>query len=265
MDISNYYEMNELANKCRRKWNIHDNNPIDIISVGLNKINNLTISFLKFDGNFSGSSCIVSNQVLVFINALHPLGRQRFTLAHEIYHLMSEMGYIDVSNLSDEEIESNAENFASCLLLPHGGLESYEEEFNIEKWTLEDIIKAEQYYQLSHKAFLFRLNMLGKITDKECEKFQPGIKKNATKLGFTSDLYESYSDYKELIIGNYIRLTELSYDNELISEEKRDQLLEEKGDEYLIDKHRREKTQRDRNRSNEKFDYEYYKNKKYKK
>ena len=163
MEYSNYYEINELANKCRRKWNIHDNSPIDIISLALNKINNLTISFLRFDGNFSGSSCIVSNQVLIFINAAHPLGRQRFTLAHEIYHLMAEKDYIDISSLTDEEIESNADNFASCLLLPHSGLELYEEEFNIKKWTLEDIIKAEQYYQLSHKAFLYRLNMLGKL------------------------------------------------------------------------------------------------------
>ncbi|WP_461462204.1 ImmA/IrrE family metallo-endopeptidase [Methanobrevibacter sp.] len=231
MDYSNYFEMNELANKCRRNWNIHDSNPIDIISLALNKINNLTISFLNFDGNFSGSSCIASNQVLIFINSNHPLGRQRFTLAHEIYHLMAEKNHIDLSSLSYEEIESNAENFASCLLLPHGGLDSYEEEFNIEKWTLEDIIKAEQYYQLSHDAFLFRLNLLGKITEEEREKFKPHIKRNAKKLGFTQQLYESYTNYEELVIGNYIRLTELSYDNQLISKEKRDELLFNKNNE----------------------------------
>ena len=241
MEYSNYYEINELANKCRRKWNIHDNSPIDIISLALNKINNLTISFLRFDGNFSGSSCIVSNQVLIFINAAHPLGRQRFTLAHEIYHLMAEKDYIDISSLTDEEIESNADNFASCLLLPHSGLELYEEEFNIKKWTLEDIIKAEQYYQLSHKAFLYRLNMLGKITDEECLNYLPQIMKNATKLGFTSQLYESYTNYEELVIGNYIRLLELSYDNALISEEKLNELLLDRANPYLISKHKNNK------------------------
>ena len=241
MEYSNYYEINELANKCRRKWNIHDNSPIDIISLALNKINNLTISFLRFDGNFSGSSCIVSNQVLIFINAAHPLGRQRFTLAHEIYHLMAEKDYIDISSLTDEEIESNADNFASCLLLPHSGLESYEEEFNIKKWTLEDIIKAEQYYQLSHKAFLYRLNMLGKITDEECLNYLPQIMKNATKLGFTSQLYESYTNYEELVMGNYIRLLELSYDNALISEEKLNELLLDRANPYLISKHKNNK------------------------
>ena len=241
MEYSNYYEINELANKCRRKWNIHDNSPIDIISLALNKINNLTISFLRFDGNFSGSSCIVSNQVLIFINAAHPLGRQRFTLAHEIYHLMAEKDYTDISSLTDEEIESNADNFASCLLLPHSGLESYEEEFNIKKWTLEDIIKAEQYYQLSHKAFLYRLNMLGKITDEECLNYLPQIMKNATKLGFTSQLYESYTNYEELVIGNYIRLLELSYDNALISEEKLNELLLDRANPYLISKHKNNK------------------------
>ena len=241
MEYSNYYEINELANKCRRKWNIHDNSPIDIISLALNKINNLTISFLRFDGNFSGSSCIVSNQVLIFINAAHPLGRQRFTLAHEIYHLMAEKDYTDISSLTDEEIESNADNFASCLLLPHSGLELYEEEFNIKKWTLEDIIKAEQYYQLSHKAFLYRLNMLGKITDEECLNYLPQIMKNATKLGFTSQLYESYTNYEELVIGNYIRLLELSYDNALISEEKLNELLLDRANPYLISKHKNNK------------------------
>ena len=83
--------------------------------------------------------------------------------------------------------------------------------------------------------------MLGKITDEECLNYLPQIMKNATKLGFTSQLYESYTNYEELVIGNYIRLLELSYDNALISEEKLNELLLDRANPYLISKHKNNK------------------------
>lgn len=79
--------------------------------------------------------------------------------------------------------------------------------------------------------------MLGKITDEECLNYLPQIMKNATKLGFTSQLYESYTNYEELVIGNYIRLLELSYENQLINEEKLAELLLNRANPYLIKKH----------------------------
>ena len=55
-------------------------------------------------------------------------GRQRFTLAHELYHLLFEEDKRDLiiceaSNDDDSEIEANI--FASYLIMTYEGLERY--------------------------------------------------------------------------------------------------------------------------------------------
>ena len=55
-DYKNYLEINELASKCRRKWNINIDESIDMFSLSINKIKNLTIVFKKMENNLSGAS-----------------------------------------------------------------------------------------------------------------------------------------------------------------------------------------------------------------
>ena len=103
-----YYEVCEKANDCRRRWNINENDPIDIFSVVQNKVKNVTIIFLDMAQYVSGSSYKTKNQNIIFINSNHPLGRQRFTLAHELYHLLYEDKFIKCDMTSNHEIEEMA-------------------------------------------------------------------------------------------------------------------------------------------------------------
>ena len=50
-----YLEMNELACSCRRQWKIDVNESIDIFSLAINKIKNLTIVFKVMDVDISGA------------------------------------------------------------------------------------------------------------------------------------------------------------------------------------------------------------------
>ena len=70
-------------------------------------------------------------------NSKQPKGRQNFTLAHELYHLLYESseGIIFCSSTnSNEESEKKANNFTSNLLLPNYALYKYQERMNIEKY-----------------------------------------------------------------------------------------------------------------------------------
>lgn len=226
MDVSEYYyEICEKANDCRRRWGLNENDPIDLFTIVQNKIENLSIVFVKMDPEVSGSSKKTKNQTIIFINANHPYGRQRFTLAHELYHLLYEDTFVVSATISESENEEIANQFASCLLMSNGALLNYVRENNIEKWNLDNIIETEQYFQISHKAMLRRLKTLGKISEEEYDKYLPGITSEAVKRGYEPRLYKSYTNEENMLLGNYIKLTNQAFEEKSISKGKMDELL----------------------------------------
>ena len=108
-DYKNYLEINELASKCRRKWNINIDKSIDMFSLSINKIKNLTIVFKKMENNLSGASLKLTNENIIFVNSIHTKGRQSFTIAHEIYHLKYDDKTFNLCGIkSDDEIEKRS-------------------------------------------------------------------------------------------------------------------------------------------------------------
>ena len=221
----NLYELNKLAIEFRSDIGLNQDSPLDFFPVITNKLKNLTIVFLEMDEKISGACFKVDSQQIMFINSKHPKGRQVFTAAHELYHLFYEDTAFTICNLnSNDEIEKNANQFASFLLMPINALYSYKKENNIEKWNLNSIIDCEQYFQISHEALLYRLKNGSDITFEEFNKFKPNIKNNAQYCGYDSSLYEPYID-KNYTIGNYVRLVEEVYRKDLISNGKREEYL----------------------------------------
>ena len=222
-----YLEMNELACTCRRQWKIDMNVPIDIFSLAINKMKNLTIVFKKMDNEISGACLGLDKENIIFVNSRHRKGRQAFTIAHELYHLKYDGNNFNICGVkSDDEVEKKADLFASCLLMPHGAIETYKLNNNIEKWDLDSIIDAEQYFQISHQSLLWRLrHFLGEISYEEYVSYKEDIIYNASIRGYDLSLYRPYLNEEYLTIGNYIKLTEKAYENELISRGKKEELL----------------------------------------
>lgn len=172
----------------------------------------------------------ISSDMLIGINSNMSIGRQNFTLAHELYHLLYEENknnfvICDYSSESESEIEANI--FASYLLIPYEGLKRYAKNMNISKWTLDDVIAAEQYYQISHMALLFRLVEQNFITEEESLEFQNvKISHEARIRGFNDDLYyPSPEDRKYFSLGNYVKSVGKAYSSNKISVGKKDELL----------------------------------------
>ena len=222
-----YLEMNELACACRRQWKIDVNESIDIFSLAINKIKNLTIVFKIMDDDISGACLKLANENIIFVNSRHRKGRQAFTIAHELYHLKYDDNKFNICGIeSDDEIEKKADLFASCLLMPHGAIETYKLNNDIQKWDLDSIIDAEQYFQISHQALLLRLRFfLNEITYEQYMAFKEDIIRNASIRGYDSSLYTPYLNMEYLTIGNYIKLTEKAFEEDLISQGKKEELL----------------------------------------
>ena len=221
----NLFKINQLAIEFRLDIGLEYDTPLDFFPVITNKLRNLTIVFLEMDEKICGACCKVDSQQIMFINSKHSKGRQVFTAAHEIYHLFYEDTTFTICNLnSKDEVEKNANQFASFLLMPINALYSYKKGNSIEKWDLNSIIDCEQYFQISHEALLYRLKSGGDITFDEFNLFKHNIKNNALRRGYDSSLYEPYID-KDYTIGNYARLVEKAYEKDLISNGKREEYL----------------------------------------
>ena len=141
MRMRDKIKLNSLAVELRRDWDLNPYSPIDLFSIVLSKLPDLTILFYPMSDNTSGM-CIK-----ICINSNMSKGRQRFTLAHELYHLLFEEDKRDLiiceaSNDDDSEIEANI--FASYLIMTYEGLERYAKVNNLTEWSLEEIIRAEK-------------------------------------------------------------------------------------------------------------------------
>lgn len=227
-------KLNSFAVELRRDWDMNPYSPIDLFSIVLSKIPELTIMFYPMSEFTSGMAVketngLGLNNIIIGINSNMSKGRQRFTLAHELYHLLYEEGgeliICERFNLTDSEKE--ADTFASYLLMPYGALERYVKTNNISEWDLDKVIALEQYFQLSHHAMLYRLHNQGFITEEQKEEFSKVyIGQEAKIRGYSDDLYTSTNKHRKYYaLGNYIRLIKDANLSEKISKGKSDELL----------------------------------------
>ena len=195
-------------------------NPIRLKSLLLN-LKVLTV-YKDMDTSFSGMSLRIDDEKFMLVNSLHPIGRQHFTICHELYHLFIQKDFEHV--ICDENIdpkekaeESNADVFAANLILPRDGMLKMmpEEELKKDKVSIKTILEIEQYYACSHRAMLRRLVSLDLLSEKKYEELLPEVKKRAAEYGYNLSLYEPGN--KDVVIGDYGVKAKQLFDNEIIS------------------------------------------------
>ena len=222
-------QLNSLALKMRRVWGQDAYAPIDIFSI-VSSLKNMTVIKYPLSSSISGMTTRIDNDYIICINSHMSKGRQRFTLAHELYHALFEnidgrivCGLDMTNNKSDSERE--ADQFASYLLMPYDSL--YQYDCRHDNWNLESIIEAQQYFQISHQAILFRLLNEGMIDSSSYEKYKTVmVSYEAAKLGYSSELYQADDESDQYFTtGEYIRKAQMSYDRNLISLAKKEEYL----------------------------------------
>ena len=155
------------ANQFRERNGISGGEAIRLKSLLL-KLNVLTL-FRPLTEAFSGMSLKINDNVrFILVNSNHSVGRQHFTIAHELYHLFiqgkSEIHQCKTGLFDPKKKEEyNADYFASCFLMPETGIQEMipDEELHQKKISLQTVIRLEQYFSVSHSSMLVRLKMLG--------------------------------------------------------------------------------------------------------
>jgi Zn-dependent peptidase ImmA (M78 family) len=160
----------------------------------------------------------------LLINSNQTLGRQHFTICHELYHLFIQENFTFKACLTEsfekkDKEEYNADTFAAYFLMPHDGIINqipWEETEKKDSVSLETILKLEQYFSCSRTALLFRLIDMDIISKIYAEKFKGSPKRDAIDYGVDIKLYEKGSEDRYL--GDYGILAKELYDAEMISE-----------------------------------------------
>lgn len=220
------------ALSLRKELGEDTTSPIDIFSLAYT-IPCLTIVFYPMGAHLSGM-CIKNNgNPIIAINSSMSVGRQRFSMAHELYHLYyDENAQSTVCAMkigSGSDIEKTADQFASYFLLPPVAFaESIKRMHDSSTYNLgiKEIVKLEQYFGVSRHALLCRLIEEKKMTPKKSDQFRQGVIRSAVNLGYDDALYKPLPENKRYkTYGFYIQQAEELLERNLVSTGKYEQLL----------------------------------------
>ncbi len=219
--MSNYLQIVHDASEFRSQNNIGPKETIKLESLLL-KLNVITI-FLPFKSDFSGMSMKLNDKRFMLINSENTIGRQNFTICHELYHLFIQKDFTYMmckTGLFDkkDKIEYQADSFAAYFLLPDEGIWALipENERAKNKVSLPTIVRIEQYFSCSRQALMYRLSELNFLGHEKYEIYMTNVKNSARKLGYPTTLYESGN--ANLVLGNYGEIANLLYNRNLISQ-----------------------------------------------
>jgi Zn-dependent peptidase ImmA (M78 family) len=153
--------------------------PVDRIAKGLGA----QLRFSPLDEKLSGMIYISDNTPIIGVNSLHHPNRQRFSIAHEIGHLvlhrhlisgkvhvdkefkiqLTSLNRDEISALGTEGIEVEANNFAANLLMPEAWLRQAlaGKPFDIDnEGPLDELAKK---FRVSRQALEYRIRNLALV------------------------------------------------------------------------------------------------------
>lgn len=221
-----------LKSQELRKYLGEDNeSQMDIFALA-SDIDKLTMVRYPMGKNLSGMCIKTGNGDLIAINSKMTLGRQRFSLAHELYHLFFDESMTAICSTKigvGNDLEKSADTFASYFLISPYSLKTKIATLKhntARQITLNDVIRLEQYYLVSRQAMLNRLIGDGEISWEQAEIMKNDVVRSAEALGYSSDLYKPSPKNKQYqTYGYLIKQANDALKENLISNGKYEEIL----------------------------------------
>lgn len=214
-------KLKTYAAEFRRKAGYNSTEPVNFMIL-LKQLDIIAL-FRPLSADFSGLSFKDGDSMFMLVNCNHSLGRQNFTIGHELYHLYFDKDFVPHkcnTGLfpSKNANERMADIFASHLILPEEGILQYipEEELIKDAIKLHILLKIEQTYCSSRKALLSKLSKMELISKKYSESLSVNVQSGARKFGYPLELYNSTTD--NALVGAYGLLANNLLEQNKISE-----------------------------------------------
>lgn len=170
----------------------------------------------KIDGL---TTVTAANRKIMFINEQMPNDRIRFSLAHELGHLIM---HIEKTPRSVETVEDEADMFASEFLMPENEITPFLHELD-----LPVLAQLKRRWRVSMRALIRRAKDVGAISQEEYRRFQilfskKGYNKSEpvmlpveqpTLLSETLELYKSELGYSDHDLMQIMRIGQMDYNS----------------------------------------------------
>lgn len=154
LDVEQYGTPEKIAATVRAHWGI-PSGPIKNLMQWIERAG-VVVGFSEFGGaSVSGVTFRVSGRPpLILLNRSHPADRMRFTLAHELGHLV-------MHRFPTESMEPEANEFASALLMPAADIRP---SFRGRRVTLQLLAALKPEWKVAMQALLMRAASLNCIS-----------------------------------------------------------------------------------------------------
>lgn len=216
-------EVEKKAISFRQMNGLSSTEPIRLKSLLLK--HNVQTLFRPLSNSFAGMAVKVDDSTrFMMVNCDLSIGKQHFTIGHELYHLFiqehfhSQRCIVGEFDMKKDIEEYRADLFSAFLLLPEEGIKQMipDDELVRRIISLQTILKIEQTYSVSRRALLYRLLTLEFINQDLYDQYKINVKKGAKQNGYQVDLYEPGN--KDVTIGDYGVIAMELFEKEKISE-----------------------------------------------
>lgn len=179
------------------------------------------VYFIKIDSDkFDGITLKTDKgQPIIFINSSLPNDRKRFTIVHELFHLLVHIPFSPVG--SHRDVESEADEGTGEFLMPM--LDCRMDLYNL-KYSNLSVLKA--YWGVSKAMVLYRAKEIGAITTERCTNLFIELSKNGERKKESDYIDLEEPTLLNLIINSFEEEMEYSFDDmvEMLSLSKTDYL-----------------------------------------
>lgn len=201
LDVDQYGTPERIAATVRAHWNI-PSGPIKNLTTWVERA-----GIVVGSSNFGGASVsgvtfrVPGRPPLILLNSTHPADRSRFTLAHELGHII--MHRFPTGTMEDE-----ANEFASALLLP---ADEMRQTFMGRRVTLELLASLKPEWKVAMQALLMRATALKFVSDNQTRYLWQQISSRGWRLREPPELDFPREFPKVLSSIIKMHLTELGY------------------------------------------------------
>lgn len=176
--IIEYAQVNKAANLLRKEWELGKDSIFNIVELLEDK--HVKVIKIAADLSFDGMQTWVNNSIPVIaynINIQEKPVRIRFTLLHELAHLLLKFG----ESLTDNQIETLCYQFSGAMLFPD---ETIIEELgaNRKRLSIQELGNVKKQYGISMQAIVMRALVCNIINENYTRQFFNMIKEKGWKI-----------------------------------------------------------------------------------
>src|SRR5690606_13819964 len=165
-EITTYEQVNNAAKQLRKEWDLGNGAIFNVVELLEDK--NIKVVNLPVDDAFDGLQTIVNGNIpVVTYNSkkINKPDRIRFTLLHELAHLLLEFG-----NITERQKETLCHQFAGAMLLPEETIKAELGEHRNKLSSLE-LGNIKKQYGISMQAIVMRAKDCNIINDHYTKQF----------------------------------------------------------------------------------------------